>query len=102
MDDSKVVKDGKHFGYWKMQTIDLMYAKELEDALLETKPDSMSSRPWKKLDRRALGILRNIVSILVSSHIVDETMTYDFMKKLSNLFEKSSGTNRSSPSVVSP
>lgn len=29
--------DGKHFDYWKLQITDMLYAKELEDAILEEK-----------------------------------------------------------------
>jgi hypothetical protein len=48
---------GKHFGYWKLQITDMLYAKELEDALLEAKPAATDEKVWKKLDRRALGLV---------------------------------------------
>lgn len=73
--------DVKHFGYWKIQVVDLLHGKELEDAMLEKKPDSMDEKAWKKLDRHALGIIRNTVSINVSSHVVDETTIFGLALK---------------------
>jgi hypothetical protein len=60
MEDGKVnirYFNGKHFDYWKLQITDMLYAKELEDAMLEKKPESIDDKLWKKLDRRALGVI---------------------------------------------
>ncbi|KAI4374097.1 hypothetical protein MLD38_012135 [Melastoma candidum] len=86
--------DGKHFGYWKLQITDMLYAKELEDAMLKEKPEEIDEKTWKKLDRRALGLIRNTISMDVASHVAEETTTFGFMKRLSDLYEKPSSSNK--------
>lgn len=36
----------------------MLYAKELEDAMLENKPPNMENKVWKKLDHRELDLIR--------------------------------------------
>ena len=97
MEDGKVnihCFDGKHFRYWKLQITDMLYAKELEDAMLEKKPEGTDEKVWMKLDRRALGLVRNIISMDVASHVANETTTFGLIKRLSDLYEKPSSSNK--------
>lgn len=57
--------------------VDMFYAKELEDVKLENKPDTMEDKVWKKQDRRALGNIRNTLSMDVVSHFANETHPLD-------------------------
>ena len=58
MDSSKLgieKFDGSDFSFWKMQTEDYLYQKDLHEPLIGVKPKSMTEEKWKIKDRQALG-----------------------------------------------
>ncbi|KAL8123060.1 hypothetical protein AgCh_011151 [Apium graveolens] len=86
--------DGKDDGFWKMKIEDYLYQKKLHEPLEEKKPTAMKDEDRKLLDRQALGVVRLTLAKNVAYNIVRETTTYDLIKALSNMYEKSSASNK--------
>ena len=49
--------DGSDFGFWRMQIEDYLTGKDLEDDIGD-KPATMKDEDWKRLDKKALSIIR--------------------------------------------
>ena len=58
-DMSKIEKfDGSKFRFWKMQTEDLLFQKDLYLPLSGKKPEKLENFEYELLDRKALGTIR--------------------------------------------
>ena len=98
MDENKVSMsrfDGRDFGYWKIQIEALLCQKDIEDALLETKTESITDEgKWKKMNRKALSYIQLSLAKNVSFNVAKETTAFGVMKALSNTYEKPSSLNK--------
>ena len=86
--------DGSDFDFWKMQIEDYLYQKDLHEALLGVKTDTMTMEQWKLKDRQALGMIQLTLSRNVAFNIIKEKKTSDLLKALSNMYEKPSIMNK--------
>jgi hypothetical protein len=88
--------DGSNFSFWKMQIEDPLYQKDLYLPLegVEQKLEKMSDEDWSVLNRKALGTIRLSLSPHVAFNIKNEKMTSSLMVALSQMYEKSSATNK--------
>ncbi|KAF5766504.1 putative RNA-directed DNA polymerase [Helianthus annuus] len=96
-EDSKIKIDkfdGSDYGFWKMQIEDLLYQKSLHLPMSVEQPDDMYDEDWMLLDRQALGVVWLSLAKSVAYNIVNETTTYGVLKALSNMYEKSSASNK--------
>jgi gag-polypeptide of LTR copia-type/Zinc knuckle len=98
MDESKVQIcrfDGRDFRFWKMQVEALLYQKDLEDALLEKKPENIKSDDeWTKLNRKALSVIQLTLSRDVAYNVASETTVFGVMKALGNTYEMPTTLNK--------
>ncbi|GKE06738.1 retrovirus-related pol polyprotein from transposon TNT 1-94, partial [Tanacetum coccineum] len=86
--------DGYDFGFWKMQIEDYLYQKKLHEPLAEAKPTGIKAKDWTLLDRQALGAVRLSLAKNVAYNVVNEMVTYNLFKALSNMYEKPSASNK--------
>lgn len=86
--------DGAYFSFWKMQTEDYLYQKDMHEPLTGTKPVAMEDSVWTLLDRKALGVIRLTLSRNVTFNIAKEKTMTDLMKAFSSMYEKSSASNK--------
>ncbi|GJR06611.1 hypothetical protein Tco_0529595 [Tanacetum coccineum] len=96
-EDSKIKIDkfdGHDFGFGKMQIEDYLYQKKLHEPLAEAKPTGMKAEDWTLLDRQALGAVRLSLAKHVAYNVVNDKTTYNLFKALSNMYEKSSASNK--------
>ena len=80
--------NGQNWLIWKAKMEDLLFCKDLYvpiegDAV---KSESMSAEDWKKLDRKAIDIIRQWVDDIVFYHISNETSTRSLWKNLEYLY----------------
>jgi hypothetical protein len=88
--------DGSNFGFWKMQTEDYLYQKDLYLPLKgkDSKPTDMTDAAWEILDRKALGAIRLSLAPSVAFNISKEKTAEDLMKALTRMYEKPSASNK--------
>ena len=63
-------------------------------SLLEKKPETMKDEDWSLLDRQVLGVIQLTLSRSVAHNVVKENTTVDFMKALSDMYEKPLANNK--------
>ncbi|KAM1738798.1 hypothetical protein ACFX11_014582 [Malus domestica] len=75
---------------WKPRMEDILYCKDLHEPIEgdAAKPESMSDAEWKKMNRKAIGTIRQWVDDSVFHHVSNETNAREFWTKLESLFEK--------------
>ena len=85
--------NGQNFPLWKMQMEDYLYQKYLYLRLSRKtkKSTAMTDAKWEILDRKALGIVRLCLVVLVAFNISKETTIEGLIKALEKLYEKPSG-----------
>ncbi|KAL6502245.1 hypothetical protein OROHE_024838 [Orobanche hederae] len=71
-----------------MPNKDYLYQKKLHQPLSGTKPEKMDQAEWDLLDGR-LSLAKN-----VAYNIVSEKTTHGLLTALSNMYEKSSASNK--------
>lgn len=86
--------DGINFAFKRMQIEDYLYDKKLHLLLLETKLEEKLNDDWGLLDRQVLGIIRLTLSKNVTHNVAKEKLIMGLMKVLSNIYEKSSTSNK--------
>ncbi|KAM1154260.1 hypothetical protein ACFX19_037276 [Malus domestica] len=75
---------------WKPRMEDILYCKDLHEPIEgdAAKLESMSDAEWKKMNRKAIGTIRQWVDDSVFHHVSNETNAREFWTKLESLFEK--------------
>ncbi|KAM2683111.1 hypothetical protein EV1_044763 [Malus domestica] len=75
---------------WKPRMEDILYCKDMHEPIEgdAAKPESMSDAEWKKMNRKAIGTIRQWVDDSVFHHVSNETNAREFWTKLESLFEK--------------
>ena len=86
--------DGRDFNFWKMQIEDYLYQKKLHEPLLGMMPEGMKQQDWDLLYRQALRVIHLTLARNVTFNIVNEKTTAGLMEALSNMYEKSSASNK--------
>lgn len=84
--------NGQNFSFWKMQFEDLLYTKELNEAL-DKPADDMTTAEWNQIDRKALAKLRLSLTPKVAFNVKQETTTKGALETLKRLYEKDSASN---------
>lgn len=85
-----------NYAIWKPLMEDLLYCKDLADPI-ETKgvrPADKKEEEWNKLNRKAVGMIRQQIDISVFHHVAKETNAYDIWQKLQNMYERKTVRNK--------
>ena len=85
--------DGSDFGFWRLQILGYLAGKDLDEALGD-KPEAMKDEDWKRINKRALGIIHLSLSRNVAFHTTDAKTAKEAMDILANMFEKPSAANK--------
>ncbi|PKI43186.1 hypothetical protein CRG98_036411 [Punica granatum] len=85
--------DGSDYGFWRMQIEDYLYSKDLWQPL-EDKSIGMKEAEWKVLDRKAMSVIRLLLSRNVAFHTAKEKTTKGIPKVLTDMYEKPSAANK--------
>ena len=64
-----------NYDIWKMLMTDVLYCKDLYDPIeyKGVKPEGISDPNWKKMERKACGMIRQWIDISVIHHVAQET-----------------------------
>ncbi|KAM2780700.1 hypothetical protein COP1_015809 [Malus domestica] len=75
---------------WKTRMKDILYCKDLHEPIEgdAAKLKSMSDAEWKKMNRKAIGTIRQWVDDSAFHHVSNETNASKFWTNLESLFEK--------------
>jgi len=95
-DGTMIKLKSNNYSLWKTLMEDLLYCKDLYDPieLKCVKSAGKEEAEWKKLDRKACGMIRRFVDISVIHHVAHETEAYSMWKKLEGMFERKTAQNK--------
>ena len=85
-----------NYSIWKSRMEDLLCCLDYEDTLLgdEGKPKEMADTDWTKLNRKAVGKIRQWVDNSVYQHVANETNASVVWKTLQELYENKNAQNK--------
>jgi hypothetical protein len=88
--------NGQNYQLWKMHMEDYLYQKDLFLPLnrVEKKSTAMKDEEWEIPDRKALGMIRLSLAMLVAFNISKEKTIEGLMDALAKLYEKPSMSNK--------
>lgn len=81
--------DRNDFESWKMQVVNYMYQIKM-NVPIKKKSDAMPQENWELLNRKGLGAVRLTLAKSIVYNVTNEETTFDVMKMLSDMYEKSS------------
>ena len=88
--------NGTNFSLWKAQMEYILILKDqyfpIEGAT--SKPSSMTNEEWNKLDRKAIATIMQYLAKNVYFNVVGEKTTIDLWKKLHDMYEKNTTSNK--------
>ena len=75
---------------WKPRMEDIFYCKDLHEPIEgdDAKPEGTTPAAWTKMNRKAIGHIREWVDDSVFHHVANETSAHELWLKLESLFEK--------------
>ncbi|KAL6179251.1 hypothetical protein ACLB2K_050767 [Fragaria x ananassa] len=81
---------------WKPRMEDILYCKDLHEPIegVEAKTEGTLDANWKKMNRKAIGHIREWVDDSVFHHVANETDAHELWKKLESLFEKKTAAKK--------
>ncbi|KAL6211007.1 hypothetical protein ACLB2K_016236 [Fragaria x ananassa] len=73
---------------WKPRMEDILYYKDLHEPIegVEAKPEGTSDANWTKMNRKAIGHIREWMDDSVFHHVANETDAHELWTKLKSLF----------------
>lgn len=85
-----------NFTIWKPRMEDILYCKDLYDPIENkgVKPKDMTDEEWKKLNRKTIGLIRQLVGHEVFHHIAQETCAYTLWSKLEGMYQSKTSRNK--------
>ena len=88
--------NGSNWIPWKTKKEDLLFCKDLYGPIEgdSGKPEGMKDDEWNRLNRKAVGVIRQWIDDSVFHHVATETSAHDLWKKLENLYDRKSATNK--------
>ena len=81
---------------WKPRMEDILYCKDLHEPIegAKARPETMSDAEWTKMNRKAIGNIRQWVDDSVFHHVSNETEAHSLWEKLESLFEKKTAAKK--------
>ncbi|KAK8921663.1 hypothetical protein KSP39_PZI019972 [Platanthera zijinensis] len=89
-----VSMNGKNWSIWKPRMEDLLYCKDLHAPLTGRPASVKDDEEWKKMDRKAVGFIRQWLDDSVFHHVSTETSAQALWKKLEALYERKTAGNK--------
>lgn len=93
---SMIMLSAQNFAIWKPRMEDLLYTKDLMDPIdfKGVKPEATSAENWRKLNRKAVGLIRQYVGLEVFHHICEETDAYTLWTTLQENYQSKLSRNK--------
>ncbi|GKV36538.1 hypothetical protein SLEP1_g44659 [Rubroshorea leprosula] len=98
-DGSTMIKlNTSNCSLWKTLMEDKLFCKDLCDSIEHEgiKPTEISDADWKKIDRKACGVIRKWVDMSVIHHVAQEKESYKLWTKLEEMFERKNALKKAS------
>ncbi|GKU93138.1 hypothetical protein SLEP1_g6763 [Rubroshorea leprosula] len=98
-DGSTMIKlNTSNYSLWKTLIEDKLFRKDLYDPIEHKgiKPPKINDVEWKKIDRKACGVIRKWVDMSVIHHVAQEKESYKLWTKLEELFERKNALKKAS------
>jgi hypothetical protein len=94
--NSMVKLIASNYSIWKTRMKDILYCKELFEPieLNGIKPDAKTDDEWNKLNRKAVGHIKQWVDQSVFHHVAKEANAYLLLLKLESLYERQTAQNK--------
>ncbi|XP_016207670.1 uncharacterized protein LOC107648214 [Arachis ipaensis] len=87
--------NSQNYSIWKTLIEDMLYSKDLYDPVEGDKSKgTKSDAEWKKLNRKAVVLIRQWLDLTVCPHVDTETNTEKIWKKLKELYERKNVQNK--------
>lgn len=87
--------DGKmDFMVWKMTIEDVLVQQGIDEALLETRPETMKDDVWKMMQKKASSTIRLALASEIKYSVLKEKTPKDICDKLTSIYASKSLTNR--------
>ncbi|XP_047340702.1 uncharacterized protein LOC124944484 [Impatiens glandulifera] len=82
---------------WKSKMEDILYCKDLYEPVEgdSAKPKEMAEADWIKLNRKAVGTIRQWLDDSVYHHVASEKSAHELWKKLESLYEQKTAVEAS-------
>jgi hypothetical protein len=93
---SMVKLTASNYSIWKTRMEDILYCKDLFDPIeMEgVKPISTTNEDWNKMNRKAVGYIRQWIDQSVFHHVAKEVDAYSLWQKLESLYERKTAQNK--------
>ncbi|GKU91221.1 hypothetical protein SLEP1_g5121 [Rubroshorea leprosula] len=87
-----------NYSLWKTLMEDKLFCKDLYDPIEHKgiKPAEINDADWKKIDRKACGVIRKWVDMSMIHHVAQEKESYKLWTKLEELFERKNALKKAS------
>ena len=87
--------NSQNYSIWKTLMEDMLYSKDLYDPVEGDKSKgTKSDAEWKKLNRKAVALIRQWLDLSVYPHVDTETNAEKMWKKLKELYERKNVQNK--------
>lgn len=88
--------DGTNWGIWKPRMKDILYLNDLHDPIEgdEKKPSDVDEGDWKKMDKKAIALIRQYLNDSVFHHVASCESAKALWDKLVSLYESKSATSK--------
>ncbi|KAF7140887.1 hypothetical protein RHSIM_Rhsim06G0188700 [Rhododendron simsii] len=85
-----------NYAVWKPRMEDMLSWRDLYDPLelLGVKPADMKTEDWKKMNQKAVGLIRQCIGQEVFHHVAQETDVYTLWTKLEGMYQSKTSRNK--------
>ena len=90
------ILNGRNWGIWKPKMEDVLYLNDLHDPIDGNgeKPSNMDEGKWKKMDKKAIALIRQYLDDSVFHHVASCESAKALWDKLVSLYESKSATSK--------
>ncbi|KAF7149048.1 hypothetical protein RHSIM_Rhsim03G0193900 [Rhododendron simsii] len=94
--NTMVLLSATNYSIWKPRMEDMLSWKDLYDPLEYEgiKPNDTKTEDWKKLNRKAVGLIRQCIGQEVFHHVAQETDAYALWTKLESMYQSKTSRNK--------
>lgn len=94
--NTMVLLSATNYAIWKPRMEDMLSWKDLYDPLEYegVKPNDTKTEDWKKLNRKAVGLIRQCIGQEVFHHVAQDTDAYALWTKLESMYQSKTSRNK--------
>ena len=86
---SMILLSAMNYAIWKLRMKDILFCKDLHDPLENEgdKPTSTKDEKWRKMNRNAIGLIRQCIGHEVFHHVAQKMSAYELWIKLEEMYQ---------------